>query len=401
MAERSKRGNILIVVMGIILCVFGIVWSFFSPKEVYDLPYIITIIGIILAILNIKKYISKGKALGSALSYGSAGEKSLKRTLSENGIKLALVALLVVICCISPAFMQARVLWDILAQSSTRIVLALGACLPLLIGGVDLSSGRMVGLSAVIAGSMVQVVTYAGRFYPNMPQIPIIIPIILSIVVCAALGVVSGILVSKFNVNAMIATLAVQVIVYGFAMLYIGMEPNNSQPLGNFLEAYTNLGQFKVFGKINILVFVALGLAVLVWFVLNKTILGKNIYAIGGNHEAAVVSGINVAKYTLVIFIVAGALYGLAGVMESMRTAGATASYGAGYELDAIAACVVGGVSLNGGIGKVSGVIFGVLMFTVITYGLQFIGVDPMWQQVFKGIIIAFAVALDEMKSRR
>ncbi len=383
-----------------VLFVVGLVWSFFSSDKVYDLPWIVLIIGVVLMAREFGNKIKEKRLHDLDLEFEIRKEKfSIKKLLTENGIKLALDVLLVVICAISPAFMQARVLWDILTQSASRIIIALGACLPLLIGCVDLSSGRMVGLSAIVAGSMVQVVDYSNKFYPNLGEIPIILPIFIAVIIASLFGLVSGILVSKFKVNAMIATLAVQVIVYGLAMIYIGMEPNSSQPLGNFRSEYTILGQYKVFGQVNVLVFVALGMALLVWFVLNKTVAGKNIYAIGGNREAAIVSGINVRRYTFAIFMIAAALYGLAGVMESMRTAGATASYGDGYELDAIAACVVGGVSLNGGIGKVSGVIFGVLMFTIITYGLQFIGVDPMWQQVFKGIIIAFAVSLDEIKN--
>ena len=138
-----------------------------------------------------------------------------------------------------------------------------------------------------------------------------------------------------------------------------------------------------------------------IWFVLNKTVFGKNVYAIGGNREAAVVSGVNVFKTIMGIFILASFMYGVGGVLEAARTAGATNNYGDGYELDAIAACVVGGVSLNGGIGTVGGIISGVLIFTVIQYGLQFIGVSPMWQQVIKGIIIAIAVAIDLSKYRR
>ena len=149
------------------------------------------------------------------------------------------------------------------------------------------------------------------------------------------------------------------------------------------------------------LVPIAICFVLLVWFILNKTVFGKNVYAIGGNREAAVVSGVNVFKTIMGIFILASVLYGVAGVLEAARTAGATNNYGNGYELDAIAACVVGGVSLNGGVGKVSGIVSGVLIFTVIQYGLQFIAVSPMWQQVIKGIIIAIAVAIDMSKYRK
>jgi len=136
----------------------------------------------------------------------------------------------------------------------------------------------------------------------------------------------------------------------------------------------------------------------LVWVVFNKTRLGKNMYAIGGNPQAARVSGIRVGANLLAIYAIAGALYGLGGVLEAARTGGATNNYGNMYELDAIAACVVGGVSTSGGIGTVPGVLAGVLIFGVINYGLTFIGVNPYWQLILKGLIIVFAVAVDMRK---
>jgi methyl-galactoside transport system permease protein len=134
------------------------------------------------------------------------------------------------------------------------------------------------------------------------------------------------------------------------------------------------------------------------WVMLNKTRFGKNVYAVGGNLNAAKVSGINVNRTLLGVYAYAGALYGLAGVLESARTGGSNNNYGVGYELDAIAASVVGGVSLMGGIGTVPGIIIGVLIFGVLNYGLTFVGMNPYWQQIIKGIIIVVAVAFDIRK---
>ncbi len=314
---------------------------------------------------------------------------------------LALLALVVVICFIEPRFMQIQVLLDILTQSSTRMIIALGICFTLLIAGTDLSAGRMVGLAAVISTSMLQTATYANRFYPDLPQLPVVLPIIAAIVACMLFGVVNGFLVAKYDMHPFIATLAVQVMIYGACSLYFDMPPNSSQPIGGIRPDFSAIGQTKLFGKISVLVPIAVVFTIAIWFVLNKTVFGKNVYAIGGNREAAVVSGVNVFKTIMGIFILASFMYGVGGVLEAARTAGATNNYGDGYELDAIAACVVGGVSLNGGIGTVGGIISGVLIFTVIQYGLQFIGVSPMWQQVIKGIIIAIAVAIDLSKYRR
>ena len=134
------------------------------------------------------------------------------------------------------------------------------------------------------------------------------------------------------------------------------------------------------------------------WILMNKTRFGKNCYAIGGNVNAAKVSGINVAKTTLIMFTIAGGLFALGGVLEAARTGGATNNYGNGYEFDAITACVVGGVSTTGGIGTIPGILAGVFILTVINYGLTFIGLNPYWQQIIKGLIIVFAVAVDIRK---
>ena len=332
--------------------------------------------------------------------------KTAKNFLTNNAIIIALLALVVVIMIIQPRFMQYQVALDILTQSSTKMIIALGICFTLLIAGTDLSAGRMVGLAAVISTSMLQTSDYANKFFPDLPQLAVIIPIIVAILACMIFGCINGFLVAKYDMHPFIATLAVQVIVYGICSLYFDMPPNRSQPIGGVRSDFIALGQTKLFQfgdfpGISILVPIALVFVILVWFILNKTVFGKNVYAIGGNREAAIVSGVNVFATVMGIFVFASLLYGVGGILEAARTAGATNNYGNGYELDAIAACVVGGVSLNGGVGKVGGIVSGVLIFTVIQYGLQFIAVSPMWQQVIKGVIIAVAVAIDLSKYRR
>ena len=341
---------------------------------------------------------TRGQRLHPEVSFSA---RSAKNFLTNNAIMLALLALVVVICFIEPRFMQIQVLLDILTQSSTRMIIALGICFTLLIAGTDLSAGRMVGLAAVVSTSMLQTATYANRFYPDLPQLPVFLPIIVAIIACMLFGTLNGFLVAKYDMHPFIATLAVQVMIYGACSLYFDMPPNSSQPIGGIRPDFSAIGQTKLFGRISVLVPIAVVFTIAIWFVLNKTVFGKNVYAIGGNREAAVVSGVNVFKTIMGIFILASFMYGVGGVLEAARTAGATNNYGDGYELDAIAACVVGGVSLNGGIGTVGGIISGVLIFTVIQYGLQFIGISPMWQQIIKGIIIAVAVAIDLSKYKR
>jgi methyl-galactoside transport system permease protein len=182
--------------------------------------------------------------------------------------------------------------------------------------------------------------------------------------------------------------------------LYFDLPPNNSQPIGGLRSDFSNLGTGSFLG-IPYVVLIAIIIIGIIYVVLNKTKLGKDIYAIGGNKEAAIVSGINVKSSIMKLYMIAGTLYAIAGILEAARTGGATNNYGNGYELDAIAACVVGGWSVSGGVGTVPGVVVGVLIFTVINYGLTFIGVGPYWQQIIKGVIIVAAVAVDIRKYLR
>ena len=406
MAENVSKTKKLFTVGGLIVLALGIILYFAEAplglnRKIYDLPIFLIIIGLGFAL---KGFMSKAKSENEL----DLGSKTFGEFLTNNAILLAMLVLVVVICILQPRFMQIRVALDILTQSSTKLIMALGICFTLLIAGTDLSAGRMVGLASVVAASMMQTATYANRFFPDLPQVQVWMPIIIAIVACMIFGALNGFLVAKYDMHPFIATLATQVIIYGACSLYFDMPPNNSQPIGGIRPDFAQLGQMRLFAGIykgfpgiSILIPIAVVICIIIWFVLNKTVFGKNVYAIGGNREAAVVAGINVFRNIMGIFILASCLYGIAGVLEAARTAGATNNYGNGYELDAIAACVVGGVSLSGGIGKVGGIVMGVLIFTIIQYGLQFINVSPMWQQVIKGVIIAVAVAIDLTKYRR
>lgn len=402
MVARRPFAVTFMIAGAILLITSFITYWALDPTVFYDLYLYIALVGAAALGYGLNQLLGK-RFRGTDVELSG---KTAKRFITNNAIMIALLLLVVVIMIIQPRFMKLQVLLDILTQSSTKMIVALGICFTLLIAGTDLSAGRMVGLSAVISTSMLQTAEYANRFFPNLPYMSVVIPILLAIAGCILFGILNGFLVAKFDMHPFIATLAVQVIVYGACSLYFDMPPNKSQPIGGIREDFVFLGQKKLleiggFPGISILVPIAIGFVVLIWFILNKTEFGKNVYAIGGNREAAIVSGVNVFKTVMGIFILASALYGVAGVLEAARTAGATNQYGNGYELDAIAACVVGGVSLNGGIGKVSGIVSGVLIFSVIQYGLQFIAVSPMWQQVIKGIIIAVAVAIDLTKYRK
>lgn len=324
---------------------------------------------------------------------------NIKKILIDKALVIVLLFMIIGIIIIEPSFLQWRVFTDIITQSAVKMICALGLMFPLLIGGTDLAGGRQVGLAAVLIASMSQMADYSNRFWPNLPQLPIIIPMLITIAIVAVIGAVNGFMVSKLKMAPFIATFGMSTIVYGINCLYFAKKPNNSQPIGGIREDLRFLSSYKLFGQISLLVVIAVAAVIVVWFVLNKTVFGKNIYIVGGNPEAAKVSGVNVNKVIMSVFIIESCLVGLAGIMEVARTGGANSSYGNAYEFDAISSCVVGGVSLSGGIGKVSGAAIGVIIFTFISYGLAFIGVNSNWQLIIKGIIICSAVALDMRKN--
>ena len=325
----------------------------------------------------------------------------LGKFLSQNIIYLVLVVLVAAISMYSPNFLSVTSFRDILIQSSPRIIIALGSAMILITAGCDLSAGRVVGLTAVVSASLTQLPDYPRPFFEHLPELPLILPIVIAIVVGAIIGLVSGVIVAYLKIVPFISTLGTMVITYGICSLYFDMEPNNSQPIGGLRPEFTQIGTGSLdlgFMTIPYIVIIAAVISLIMYVVYNKTILGKNMFAIGGNPQAAVVSGINVAVTLVIIYVIAGALYGVGGILEAARTGGATNNYGNMYELDAIAASVVGGVSITGGIGTVPGIIAGVLIFTVINYGLTFVGMGPYWQLIIKGLIIVVAVAFDVRK---
>ena len=331
-----------------------------------------------------------------------ARQKAIKDFSLQYAIYLVFLALIVGITIKSPDFLSIQNFRNILSMSATRIIIALGIGGILITGGTDLSAGRQVGLAAVVSASLLQFMSYPRRMYPNMPELPIWIPILIAIAACGVLGLLNGVIVAYLKVPPFIATLGTMVATYGITSIYFDRPPYGAQPIGGLRKDLTTLGSgyigFDGTYSIPYIVIIALVVAAVIWVLHNKTRFGKNIYAIGGNPDAAKVSGVPVPRNLIFVYAIAGALYGLAGTLEAARTGGATNNYGNGYELDAIAACVVGGVSTSGGIGTVPGMIIGVLIFSIISYGLTFINMNPYWQQIIKGAIIIAAVALDIRK---
>ncbi|MGL4523894.1 MAG: galactose/methyl galactoside ABC transporter permease MglC [Spirochaetia bacterium] len=321
---------------------------------------------------------------------------SIKGFISKNTILLVLLVLIAGIGISKPNFLSANNLMNILIISSVRIVIALGAGGILITRGVDLSAGRTVGLAACIAASLIQRPDYANKMYQALPALPLIAPILAAMFVGLLVGIFNGTVIAFLKVPPFIATLGAMVAVYGFASIYIDKPPLGAQPIGGLRNDFTELS-FN--GPIlPWLVIIALLVVAAYWFMLNKTVFGKNLYAIGGNPDAANVAGVSVSKNLIMVYATAGLLYGLAGAMLAARTGSATNNTANGYELDAIAACVIGGVSTYGGVGTIAGILTGVFIFEVLNNGLVVLGVSTYWQQIIKGIIIITAVAVDIRK---
>lgn len=318
--------------------------------------------------------------------------KNISQVFQKGGIYFVLIFLVLGIGIIEPSFLSIINLKNVLQISAVRVIIALGVGSILITRGTDLSSGRIVGLTACIAASLMQKPDYAYKMFPELPMLPLIAPIVVVIVVGLFIGTANGLIISTFQIPPFIATLGMMVIVYGLSSLY-----TNAQPIGGLRQDFTNIATGLTLNIPNLILIAGL-IIITIWFLLNKTVLGKYIYSIGGNAAAALVSGVNVKSTIIKTYALGGALYGLAGLLLAARTGGATNNYATMYELDAIAACTIGGVSTAGGIGTVSGIVTGVLIFEVLNNGLVILGVSPYWQQIVKGIIIIAAIAFDTRK---
>ena len=328
--------------------------------------------------------------------------KTPRELLLDFSLYIVLAALIAIIISMDTSFVSPKNFINILAQASTRIIMACGAAGLIILGGTDLSAGRVLGLTSLIAASLLQSTTYASRMYPDLPQLPLWLPLIIVIVVGGIFGLINGFGVAVLKVHAFIITLGTQLVAYGIALIYQQQQAGGAQPIANFDDRYRNLVNgtvnFTTDIQIPYVVFYAIVVCVIMWIIWNKTQLGKNMYAIGGNIEAAEVSGVNIVKNILIIFLISGILYGLAGYLEAARVGSTTSNTGLNYDLDAISASVIGGVSFSGGIGTIPGVIIGAIILQFINYGLAYVGVNPNYQYIIKGLIIILAVAIDVRK---
>lgn len=314
--------------------------------------------------------------------------------LINNGVIIIMFILVIVTGVLKKNFLTWNNANNILLNMSYRLVIALGIAGCVITGGCDLSAGRLIGLGGCIAGTLLQRLDYSGKFeaFKDMPPMNVVLAAIVVMAICAVFGTATGLVIAYLNVPPFIATLAMMEIVYGINLIY-----TKATPLGGYVEQYTNVSNGRFLG-INYLIWIAVFVALITWFIFNMTRHGKYMYAIGGNLQAASVAGVPVKPTLVLIYMKAAAMYGLAGFMLGAKSGGASVNLGLGYEMEAIAACTIGGVSVTGGRGKVSSAIIGVAVFELLKAALQFLGVDANAQYIAIGIIIFIAISLDIRK---
>ena len=320
----------------------------------------------------------------------------------NNALYVLIIAAIIYTAIQNPNFVTTSSIVNIIALSAANIPIAVGIAGTIVLTGTDLSAGRVVGLTACISASLLQAVDYPTKIFPDLGVVPIPLVILIVEAVGALVGLVNGFFVARFNLHPFIVTLATQLIVYGILLMYIMINGNNGQPLSGLDQSFKDFvtGSILKIGGVPIpnYVWYACFIIALMWFIWNKTSFGKNMFAVGSNPEAANVSGVNVAKTIILVHTLAGAMYAITGFIESARIGSNQAGTGLNYECDAIAACVIGGVSFVGGTGKIRGVVLGVFILRIIFVALQFLAINQSLQYVIKGLIILVACAIDMRK---
>ena len=327
---------------------------------------------------------------------------AIKEFFINNLLYILLIGAIIGIQIYDSRFLSISSIVNIISLSAANLPIALGIAGCIILTGTDLSAGRIVGLTACVAASLLQSSGYAGKMFPALATFPIWGVLLIVIAIGAIVGFINGFCTAKFNLHPFIVTLATQLITYGVLLMYLMQGTNNGQSISGLDPKFTDFISGSTFriGSVALpnFVFYALGITVIMWFIWNKTTFGKNMFAVGSNPEAANVSGVNVSRTIILVFVLAGIMYGFTGFIEAARIGSNSASTGLNYELDAIAACVIGGVSFVGGIGKIRGVIMGVVLLRIIFVGLTFLGIDSNLQYVIKGLIILVACAIDMRK---
>lgn len=296
---------------------------------------------------------------------------------------LALFLLCLFLTIVSRNFLTASNIINVLIQTTVNCVLACGVMLIIITGGTDLSAGRILGLAGMVIALVAKAVN---------PVVGIVAGLIAGVI----MGMVNGVVVTKLKIAPFIATLGMQSIAYGLTLVL-----SNSSPVSGMPSMIVGIAKYKLFGFIPILVLLTVIAVIVTGFLLKYTQFGRVLYGIGGNEEATRLSGINVDRNKLKAYMWGGLMAGVAGIMLTSRLNSAQPTAGFGYELDAIAAAVIGGTSMSGGVGTAMGTVLGALVLSVIRNGLNLLSVPTTWQQVVIGVVIIGAVYLDNLKTKK
>ncbi len=304
---------------------------------------------------------------------------SPKTILSQYGIYVVFVVIFIILSLVNKVFFTVDNMITILTQAAIVSIVAMGQTFCLISGGLDLSSGSVMALAGVCTAM------YGMEDNTNMFMV-----IIMLILVGVGSGLLNGIIIAIGKVPAFIATLGMQLAIRGLALLV-----TNATPVFGLSETYTFLGNYKLFGEVPVLIFVMIAVLIISTIILNKTKFGRHVYAVGGNEQSAHVSGIKVDRVKVKVYILNGLLTALAGFLLAGRLKSGSPAMAEGYELDAIAGAVIGGVSTTGGVGKVYGAIVGSILLTMIGNGLDLLNVSAYYQQIINGAIVVLAVLFD------
>ena len=334
----------------------------------------------------------------------SAEEKrsSISEFILSNAMYIIIITAITVIAMIEPRFISGASIVNIISLTAAKLPIALGIGGAIVLSGTDISAGRAVGLTACITASLLQSASYPNKIFSTLPELPIICVLPIVLAVGALIGLINGFFVAKFKLHPFIVTLSTQLILFGGVLLYLQIGDNGGQTISGLSPKYLEFisGPLFTLGGIAVPKYVLYSaiITIIMWIIWNKTVFGRNMFAVGSNEEAAIVSGVNVFKTIMLVFMLAGIMYAITGFIEGARI-GSIASYtGLNYESDAIAACVIGGVSFVGGTGKIGGIVVGVLLLQIIFVGLNFLSVDQNLLYIIKGAIILLACAVDMRK---
>ncbi|MGL4484092.1 MAG: ABC transporter permease [Anaerovoracaceae bacterium] len=322
------------------------------------------------------------------------GHSSIMEIIKKYGVVLVLILMIITISILKPAFMTPSNLFNVMTQSSIFGIMALGMTLVIISKGIDISVGSVLAFSGVVAASLGQTTGAIGKIYPELQELPIIIPILVALVIGAFLGAVNGSLVAYTGIPAFIATLGMMTIARGAALLYTG-----GKPVSGLTAGFSFIGG-KI-GEVPVPVLIYALMIVITWILLNNTSFGKSVYAIGANIKAAEVSGIHVKRNLTIIYAYCGLMAAVAAIVFAGRVGSVHPGAALGYELTAIAATTIGGTSHAGGIGTIWGAVVGALILAVLRNALTLMSVNAYWQQIVEGVIIIGAVVIDMRKNAK